>query len=236
MSGRVLIIGVGGVGCPAAMALARESDAVLRLADTDRVDTSNLHRQILFEAEDTGRFKVAAAAHRLSERWPGVATEPRPVRFRETTADRLLDGVDVVIDGSDNFATRFAVNDLCVEADVPLVHAAVLGWGGQVLTVPRRRSTEEGCYRCLFEAPPPAGAVPTCARAGVLGPVAGVIGALAAAEALRILRGRSPLHAGALLTYESRGADVRSVRFRRRPGCPTCSPQPPTAPLGETKP
>ena len=123
--------------------------------------------------------------------------------------------MDVVIDGSDNFPSRFAVNDACVEAGVPLVHAAVLGWSAQILTV----AGGGGCYRCLFEAPPPDDAVPTCARAGVLGPVAGVVGALASAEALRLLAGRPPIHAGKLLTYESRGREFRAVRFNRRHDC-----------------
>lgn len=234
VSRRALIIGMGGVGCPAAMALARAQTqireagggVVLRLVDDDRVDVSNLHRQVLFLDEDAGRSKVSAAAQRLSEDWPGIAVEPRSARFDESTADALLDGVDVVIDGSDNFPSRFAVNDACVEAGVPLVHAAVLGWSGQVLTFdPGARG--RGCYRCLFEAPPPADAVPTCARAGVLGPVAGVIGALAAAEALRLLVGRPPLHAQTLLTYESRADAFRSVRFNRRPDC-TAHPDPTT--------
>lgn len=219
MIGRILIVGMGGVGCPAAMALARTGGAVLRLADSDRVDESNLHRQILFEDEDAGRSKVAVAAQRLAERWPGIAVEPRAIRFEDGTADRLLAGVDVVIDGSDNFPTRFLANDLCVEAGVPLVHAAVLGWSAQIMTVDM--STERGCYRCLFEDPPEDGAVPTCARAGVLGPVAGVIGALAAAEAIRLLLGQRPAHAGRLLTYESRGRQFRSVQFNRRSDCPS---------------
>lgn len=215
---RVLIVGVGGVGCPAAMALARASNAVLRIADDDRVDLCNLHRQVLFEDEDAGRTKVSAAAQRLGQGWPGTAVEPRAVRFDEATADRLLDDVDLVIDGSDNFPTRFVVNDACVEAGVPLVHAAVLGWSGQVMTYDC--GARCACYRCLFESPPPDGTVPTCARAGVLGPVAGVIGALAAAEALRILAGRPALHAGRLLTYESRGREFRSIGFNRRADCP----------------
>ena len=223
MTRRVLIVGVGGVGCPAAMALARASDAVLRLADDDRVDLSNLHRQVLFEDEDAGTAKVSAAARRIAQRWPGTAVEPRRTRFDDVTADDLLDGVDVVIDGSDNFATRFAVNDACVEAGVPLVHAAVLGWSGQVLTA----LPDGPCYRCLFEAPPPPDAVPTCARAGVLGPVAGVIGALAAAEALRLLDGRPAEHAGSLLTYDCRNdPPMRGISFNRRTEC-AAHPLPP---------
>ena len=217
-TGRVLIVGMGGVGCPAAMALARASGAVLRLSDADRVDVTNLHRQVLFEDADAGRDKVAAAAERLMARWPGTAVEPRRARFDRGSADHLLEGVDVVIDGSDNFPTRFEVNDACVEAGVPLVHAAVLGWSAQLMTV--LPGDDHACYRCLFEAPPPAGVVPTCARAGVLGPVAGVVGALAAAETLRLLERRPAVHADRLLTYESRSRLFRAPRFRRRPDCP----------------
>ena len=222
MSGgrRILIVGVGGVGCPTAMALARAGAGTLVLADADRVDISNLHRQILFRTSDAGRPKVEAAAERLLEAHPGAVIETRRRRFDATTADSLLESIAVVVDGSDNFPTRFAANDACVEAGVPLVHASALGWGGQILTV---LPSHSACLRCVFEGPPPEGSVPTCARDGVLGPVAGVIGALAAAEASRVVGGQVPLHANSLLTYESRRPEpFRAVPLRQRAGC-VCS-------------
>jgi len=207
------------VGCPAALALARTAGATLVLLDSDRVDVANLHRQVLYREADAGRRKTEAAAERLRGLFPGVSLETRSARFEEESAPALLSDVDVVLDGSDNFPTRFLANDACLEAGVPLVHAAVLGWTCQILTV---LPGESACYRCLFEAPPPPGAVPTCARAGVVGPVAGIVGTLAAAEVLRLLSGRPPRHAGSLLVHEARQPGFRDVRLRPNPECPVC--------------
>lgn len=216
----VLIVGIGGIGCPASMALARTGSVDLRLVDDDRVDISNLHRQLLFETADAGRPKVEAAAQHLAALNPELRIETARARFDGTTADSLLAGIDVVLDGSDNFPSRFFVNDACVEAGVPLVHAAVLGLAGQLMTVLPGKSA---CYRCIFEAPPPPGTVPTCARAGVLGPIAGVIGALAAAECLRLTANQTPAHADKLLSYEPTREGIRAIGLAINPRCSSCS-------------
>src|SRR5205823_6659024 len=155
-----VILGVGGLGCPAALALAEEAPRVrVILVDPDRVERSNLSRQILFTESDIGEPKAIVAARRLAALVPQVRAEPRVAAFRPGTAADLLTGCDIVLDGTDDFETRFAVNDAACAARIPLVHGAVLGWRGQILTVlPGHRS----CLRCLFEGPPPAGAVPTC--------------------------------------------------------------------------
>ena len=187
MEAGVLIIGAGGLGCPAALALGAGGARRIGIIDDDRVDASNLHRQVLFSDADVGE-PVAA--------------------------------YDVVIDGSDNFATKFLANDAAVLARRPLVHGAAVGTGGQLVTVP---AGGRPCYRCLFEEPPPAGVGPSCAEAGVLGPVPGVIGGLAGVEASRLLRGQAPAYVGRLLQYDSTGMSLRAVSFNPNPRCAVCA-------------
>jgi len=214
-----VILGLGGVGCPATLGLARSTDATLVLVDSDRVDVANLHRQILYTEEDAGRPKVEAAAKRLAASFPGVRIETHMTRFTEESAPFLLRRADVVVDGTDNFDSRFLANDACVELGVPLVHAAVIGWTCQIMTV---LPGQTACYRCLFDGPPPPGAVPTCARAGVLGPVAGVVGALAAAEATRLVNGHPPALAGKILIHDAREGGFSPVTIRPNPDCEIC--------------
>ena len=186
MEAGVLIIGAGGLGCPAALALGAGGVRRIGVVDDDRVDASNLHRQVLFarrrrrraEGRPPSRARWRAAFPALD-----VVDARGPLR-RHATRGELVAAYDVVIDGSDNFATKFLANDAAVLARRPLVHGAAVGTGGQLLTVP---AGGRPCYRCLFEEPPPAGVGPSCAEAGVLGPVPGVIGALAGVEASRLL-------------------------------------------------
>jgi adenylyltransferase/sulfurtransferase len=152
-----------------------------------------------------------------------VRVTTHAVRFDASNAVALVDAYAVVVDGSDNFATKFVANDACVLARRPLVHGAAVGLGGQLLTVP---AGGKPCYRCLFEDPPPAGVGPSCAEAGVLGPVPGVIGALQGAEAARLLRGQNPAFAGRLVQYDSLGMSVRAVRFNPNPTCAVCGAAP----------
>ncbi|HWE23866.1 MAG TPA: HesA/MoeB/ThiF family protein [Myxococcales bacterium] len=215
-----LILGVGGLGCPAALALAEELPGVrLVLVDPDRVERSNLARQILFTENDVGDTKAIVAARRLAALVPDVRAEPRVAAFRSGTAAELLAGCDVVLDGTDDFETRFLVNDAACAARIPLVHGAVLGWRGQILTVSPRRGP---CLRCLFEGPPPAGAVPTCAEAGVLAPLCGVVGAAMAAEAARLLRGERPHWSGRLKQWDALHDKEREIRVPQRADCPAC--------------
>jgi len=217
----VLIVGAGGLGCPAALALGAAGAARIGICDDDRVDASNLHRQVLFAGEDVGTPKVAAFARALARRFPRLAVETHAVRFDVTTAAELVAAYDVVVDGTDNFAAKFLANDAAVLAGKPLVHAAAVGWGGQLMTVPAHGRP---CYRCLFEEPPAAGAGPSCAEAGVLGPVPGVLGALAGIEAARLARRETPAFAGRLVQYDSRAMSVRTVRFNPNPLCSVCAP------------
>jgi molybdopterin/thiamine biosynthesis adenylyltransferase len=219
----VLILGAGGLGCPAAFALAAAGVCELGVVDGDVVDVTNLHRQILHGEADVGILKVESLAHALERRFPRVRVTPHATRFDASNAIALVMGYAVVVDGSDNFATKFVANDACVLARRPLVHGAAVGTGGQLLTVP---AGGRPCYRCLFEEPPPTGVGPSCAEAGVLGPVPGVIGALQGAEAARLLRGENPAFAGRLLQYDSTGMAVRAVRFNPNRTCAVCGAAP----------
>ena len=224
MSEAVLLIGAGGLGCGAAMALAAGGARRLVVVDDDVVDESNLHRQVLHAAEAVGKPKAESLAGTLAERFPEVEVTPVLGRFAAATAMNLLADCAVAIDGSDNLATKFLANDAAVLARKPLVHGAAVETWGQLLTVP---AGGRPCYRCLFEElPPPDADAPSCAEAGVLGPVPGVIGALQAAEALRILRGESPALTGRLIRYDSRLMTMRAIRFRRNPGCGVCGDRP----------
>ncbi len=175
---------------------------------------------MLFSDADVGEPKVAAFARALARRFPALDVVTHELRFDVTNAGELVAAYDVVIDGSDNFATKFLANDAAVLARRPLVHGAAVGTGGQLVTVP---AGGRPCYRCLFEEPPPAGVGPSCAEAGVLGPVPGVIGGLAGVEASRLLRGQAPAYVGRLLQYDSTGMSLRAVSFNPNPRCAVCA-------------
>jgi len=220
---RVLVIGAGGLGGPALLGLAAAGVGRLVVVDGDAVESSNLARQPLFGEADLGRRKVEAAAHRLRRLFPQVAIEPVDGRFDEGSAAGLLRGTDLLVDGSDNFETKFLANDAALRAGVPLLHGGVLRYTAQLLTVV---PGETACLRCLFEAPPGRGEVPSCAEAGVLGPLAGFAGALLAAEGARVLAGERGAYAGRLLVYEARSARARAVTVRRRADCTACPSAP----------
>jgi adenylyltransferase/sulfurtransferase len=219
----VLIIGAGGLGCPAGLALAASGTRDIAVVDDDRVDATNLHRQVLFADADVGQPKAAAFARALERRFPGIHVEPHAMRFEVASAAALVARHDVIVDGSDNFATKFLANDAAVLAGKPLVHGAAVGMAGQLLTVP---AGGRPCYRCLFEEAPPAGTGPSCAEAGVLGPVPGVIGALQGAEAVRLLRGETPAFVGRIVQYDSPAMSIRAVRFNPNPVCAVCGSMP----------
>jgi molybdopterin/thiamine biosynthesis adenylyltransferase len=220
---RVLVVGVGGLGSPAALALARAGIGGLGLVDPDVVEISNLHRQPLYGDADVGRAKVEVAAERLRAVAPALGITTWQERFPDGGAAAALAGFDVVLDGTDTIAAKFAVNDAAVAAGVPLVHAGVLGFRGQLMTV---LPGETACYRCVFEEPPASGAVPSCEEAGILGPTAALAGALAAAEAVRLVTGESAGYAGRLLVIDAWGGRHRSVALGRRPHCRTCGSAP----------
>jgi molybdopterin/thiamine biosynthesis adenylyltransferase len=223
MTGSVLLIGAGGLGCGAALALAAAGAPALVVIDDDRVEESNLHRQVLHGAAGLGLPKVQSLAATLAARYPSLRVRPLDGRFAASTAAALVAEAAVVVDGSDNLPTKFLANDAAVLGGKPLVHAAAVELGGQLLTV---AAGGRPCYRCLFEELPAAGTGPSCAEAGVLGPVPGVLGALQASEALRLLRGERPAFAGRLLRYEARSMSMRAVHFRRNPACRVCGDHP----------
>ena len=215
-----VILGVGGLGCPAALALAEGMPGVrLLLVDPDRVERSNLSRQILFTEKDVGEPKAEVAARRLERLVPGVRAEPRVLRFAPQTAASVLAGCDVLLDGTDSFETRFFANDAACAGRIPLVHGAVLGWSGQLLTVLPGHGS---CLRCLFEGPPP-GTLPTCAEAGVASPLCGVVGAAMAAEAARVLRRERPFALAQLHRWDGLRGTERDVPIPRDPRCPACA-------------
>jgi adenylyltransferase/sulfurtransferase len=215
----VLVVGVGALGCAAAEALATAGIGQLTLVDPDRVERSNLHRQLLHRTADLGRPKVESGADRLRARHPGLAIATAATRFDAATAAELVAGQACVIDATDGIATKFLVNDAVVALRKPLVHAGILRFQGQLMTILPGVSA---CYRCLFGAPPPEGSVPSCQEAGILGSLAGTIGTLQAAEAIRVITGEGTLLTDRLLTYDALASRWRHVRLRRNPACPTC--------------
>lgn len=212
---RVGLIGLGGVGAPAALYLAAAGVGTLRLIDDDTVALSNLQRQIIFDSADIGRSKVIAGAEALAALNPHVGLEPRPERLSSANAADLIGGCDVIIDGTDDFATRFAVNAACLAHDIPLVSGALGRWSGQV-------GVFHGgpCYRCMVPDSPPD--ADTCARVGVIGALAGVVGAMAALEAVKLIAGAGEPLSGRLLLYDGLAGTARTVRVASDPDCPDC--------------
>ncbi|MHB9145674.1 MAG: molybdopterin-synthase adenylyltransferase MoeB [Symbiobacteriia bacterium] len=219
---KVLVVGVGGLGSPAALYLAAAGVGTLGLVDDDRVSLSNLQRQVLFGAQDVGQLKVEAARRRLFALNPEAHVVTHPVRLSPTNALQIVGGYDLVVNGSDNFPTRYLLSDACVLLDKPLVDASAVGFTGLVTAfLPR-----QGCYRCLFPAPPPPGTVPTCEEAGVLGALVGQLGSLEALEAVKLLLGIGESLAGRLLLVDALAAETQAVHWTRSPACPACGDEP----------
>ena len=220
---RVLVIGAGGLGCPAAAYLAAAGVGTLRIVDRETVALSNLHRQILHTTDGVGRPKSESAAATLTALNPTIRFEAVQRSVQPETVMELIRDTDVVLDGSDNLATRYLVNDACVLAARPLIYGGVIGLRGQVLVVAPRHSA---CFRCVFPEPPAPGDIPNCQDAGVLGAVAGLIGSLMAQEALKLLAGfGTPLH-DRLFVFDGLAAVAREVAVRRDPSCAVCGDSP----------
>jgi molybdopterin-synthase adenylyltransferase len=222
---RVLIVGAGGLGNPAALYLAAAGIGKLGLVDDDTVSLSNLQRQVLFRTRDIGRPKVEAGLEALKALNPGVQVVAHPVRLTAANVMALIEGYDIVADGSDNFATRFLLNDACFFARKTLVSAAVTEFEGQLATY---KGHEPGCpcYRCLFPEPPPPGTVQNCSETGVLGAAAGVMGSLQGLEVLKEAAGLGTGLAGKILTYKALSAEFRTARLPKDPACALCGPHP----------
>ena len=225
LGARVLLLGAGGLGSPAAFYLAAAGVGHLRIADDDVVDRSNLQRQILHTEASIGEPKVHSAGERLLALNPGLDVEAVQARVTSDNIDALLDGVDVVLDGSDNFPLRYLHNDACIQHAIPLVYGAVERFTGQVSVFDAGRHRGQApCYRCLFPEPPPPGFAPNCAEAGVLGVLPGMVGLLQATEVLKLLLGIGEPLVGRLLTFDALGMRFREIRLGPDPACPLCAP------------
>lgn len=248
LNGKVLIVGAGGLGAPAAMYLAAAGVGTIGIIDADVVDLSNLQRQIIHTTADIGKEKVESAKETMQAINPDVKVN---TYYKFLASDNIMDIIkdyDFILDGTDNFPTKFLINDACVMAKKPFCHAGILRFNGQLMTyVPG----EGPCYRCVFKNPPPKDAVPTCKQAGVIGAMAGIIGCLQAMEAIKYLTGAGELLTGYLLTYDGLKGDFRKIKLPKDPDCAVCSDHPtitelidyeqvqcdwdPKNPLGENK-
>ncbi|MEO7712550.1 MAG: molybdopterin-synthase adenylyltransferase MoeB [Gemmatimonadaceae bacterium] len=216
---RVLVIGAGGLGSPVALYLAAAGIGTLGLVDFDVVDVSNLQRQVLHGTSDVGRLKLDSARDRLHDVNPHVHVETYPTRLTSANALEIIGDYDIVVDGTDNFATRYLTNDACVLLGKPNVYGSIFRFEGQASVF----STVGGpCYRCLFPEPPPPGMVPSCAEGGVLGVLPGMIGTIQAAETLKLALGTGTTLAGRLLLVDALTMEFRTVKLRKDPACPAC--------------
>lgn len=223
LEAKVLLIGAGGLGSPVGLYLAAAGVGKLGVVDSDEVELSNLQRQVLHRTADLGRPKCLSAKETMEGLNPDVEVVPHQVRLTAENALDIISGYDVVADGSDNFATRFLVNDACVMAGRPLSHAGILRFEGQLTTILPGRGP---CYRCLYPEPPPPGMVPSCQEAGILGATAGVVGLLQATEVLKLVLGIGEPLAGRLLMFNALDMSFREVRVARDPGCALCGERP----------
>lgn len=219
LGSRVLIVGTGGLGCPVALYLAAAGVGTMALIDDDMVEESNLQRQVLHTQANVGILKVDSAETAIKALNPTVKVVKHPVRLTSGNADALLAGYDVVVDGSDNFSTRYLINDTCVRLGVPLVHGSVYRFEGQVAVF---NAAGGPCYRCLYPDRPPSELAPSCAEAGVLGAIPGIIGLLQANEALKLLLGVGDPLSGRAIRFDALGAKMRELRFARDPDCTAC--------------
>ena len=223
LSSKVLIVGAGRLGAPAALYLAAAGVGAIGIVDADKVDLTNLQRQVIHHTKDIGTDKVASAADKIKAINPDVEVKTYKCWAKADNILEIIRGYDFVIDGTDNFPAKFLVNDACYFEKVPFSHAGILKFDGQLMTVLPGGTT---CYRCIFNSPPPAGAVPSCSQAGVLGVLAGVIGSLQATEAIKYLLGIENLLTDTLLTYNALKMEFRKVPLSRNPDCPLCGNTP----------
>ena len=220
---RVLCVGAGGLGSPLALYLAAAGVGTLGLVDFDVVDSSNLQRQILYGTRDVGRPKLQSAAERLRDLNPNVQIVPHEVRLSSDNALDVLGGYDVIADGTDNFPTRYLVNDACVLLGKPNAYASIFRFEGQASVF---WAAKGPCYRCLYQDPPPPGLVPSCAEGGVLGILPGLLGVIQATETIKLVLGAGELLVGRLLLVDALGMSFRQLNVRKNPDCAVCGPNP----------
>lgn len=223
MDSKVLIIGAGGLGAPAALYLAAAGVGTIGIADADEVDLSNLQRQVIHSTPDVGKAKVLSAKESMEAINPEVKVNTYRTFVASDNIMELIADYDFIIDGTDNFPAKFLINDACVIAEKPFSHAGIIRFKGQLMTyVPGQGP----CYRCVFQSPPPADAVPTCKQAGVIGAMGGVIGSLQAMEAVKYIIGKGDLLTGSLLTYDALKMEFHKIKLPHRPSCAVCGDEP----------
>ena len=218
---QVLVVGAGGLGAPAIQYLAAAGVGTLGVVDDDTVSLSNLQRQVIHASEDVGEPKVVSAARAVARLNPEVGVRRHQIRLTAENAPTILEDYDLVVDGSDNFATRYLVNRMAAEQAIPVVLAALGRWEGQIAVFDPARGGP--CYECVFPEPPSPERVPACAEAGVLGALAGVMGAMQAVEAVKLITGAGESLVGRLMLYDGLGAETRTIRIAPREDCPVCS-------------
>ncbi len=220
---KVLIVGAGGLGSPAALYLAAAGVGTIGIVDGDKVDLSNLQRQIIHGTDDVGVSKVDSAREKIERLNPDVQVNAHREMLSAANIRDVIANYEFIIDGTDNFPAKFLINDACVLDGKPYSHAGILRFNGQTITVMPHKSA---CYRCLFLAPPPAGVVPSCSQAGVIGGLAGIFGTIQALEAIKFLLGSGDLLTDRLLVLEALRMQFREVRVNKNPACPVCGESP----------
>jgi adenylyltransferase/sulfurtransferase len=222
LNSKVLLIGAGGLGSPAALYLAAAGVGTLGIVDFDAVDLSNLQRQILHHVHDVGRPKVQSAVEAIADLNPDVKVIPYQQALGSENVKQIFADYDIIVNGCDNFPTRYLANDACVFLNKPMVDGSIFKFEGQVTVfVPGR-----GCYRCLYQAPPPPGLVPSCQEAGVFGVLCGVVASIQGIETIKLLLGLGESLVGRLLFFDALGMEFRQVKIRRDPACPVCGDHP----------
>lgn len=223
LAAKVLIIGIGGLGSPVALYLAAAGVGTLGLVDGDKVDISNLQRQVIHFTEDIEVEKVASAARKMKALNPDIKINTYPEYAKSQNILQIIQDYDFVIDGTDNFSSKFLINDACVKAKVPYSHGGVLRFHGEVMTV---IPGETACYRCVFDQPPPMGAVPGTKEVGVLGSTAGMLGTIQATEALKFIVGTGGLLTDQFFTFNTKEMDFHKIKIKRQKNCPICGDSP----------
>ena len=226
LNSKVLVIGAGGLGSPAILYLAAAGVGTIGIVDFDVVDFSNLQRQVIHNTERVGTPKVESAKKTVEMLNPDVKVITYNTRISKENIMDIIKDYDVVLDGTDNFPTRFLINDACYFAGKPLVSAAMLRFEGQVSVFDYRNKENSPCYRCLFPEPPPPGLVPSCQEAGILGSIGGIMGCIQATEAIKLILGIGEPLVGKLLIMDALSMDFRKVKLRRDPNCPLCGEKP----------
>jgi adenylyltransferase/sulfurtransferase len=223
LGGKILIIGAGGLGAPAAVYLAAAGVGTIGIVDNDHVEISNLQRQITHFTKDINLAKVESAAEKMRAINPDITVNTYQQYINADNIREIIREYDFVIDGVDNFPTKFLINDACIMEGIPFSHGGILRFDGQTMTVVPGKSA---CYRCSFRNPPPADAVPTCSQAGVLGAIAGMLGTIQATEALKYLTNTGELLTDSLLSFDAKKMDFRKIKLTRQDNCPLCGSQP----------